>query len=193
MIIRDQMAQDLLGKKIIHRYFLYWSTRLLTNTTDMLDSASQAWLVTWERAGEFHAGRDYTTPFVHNPDFKAFAFTCALSATRDIRRENMVESKRVCIYSNTQPHKKIEEQALNIPGDQKDNPYRQAVQNEAIEALRDQLQKLPYEHREVIGKVYFEGKRYKPAAKDLGMDIGTFKMRLFRAKKTLRTRLTQYT
>lgn len=58
-------------------------------------------------------------------------------------------------------------------------------------ALRQAVSLLPPKYRDAVILYYFQDKDVAAAAQSLGMTVGTFKSRLFRARELLRTKLSR--
>jgi RNA polymerase sigma factor (sigma-70 family) len=71
------------------------------------------------------------------------------------------------------------------------DPAAGAVLKEETQALRQCLQELPQDHREVLVLFYLESMRYRDIAEAVGVPIGTVKSRLYAAKQELARRLQE--
>ncbi|GHV11791.1 RNA polymerase sigma factor [Clostridia bacterium] len=81
--------------------------------------------------------------------------------------------------------------ALDIP-DGADGPEETAVRKERIEAVRAAIQNLPDEYREVIVLREMQDYSYDDIAATLGLEIGTVKSRISRAKEKIKKMLSDF-
>lgn len=96
-----------------------------------------------------------------------------------IARNSWVDDRRLA--PNRLPHDDISD-LHDLPGDRGDSIVQQ---REAGRAVRRTVDRLPDEHRELVGLVLLEGYTYREAADLLELPIGTVMSRLSRAKAAL--------
>lgn len=62
--------------------------------------------------------------------------------------------------------------------DENADPFKDAQQQRDQERIREGLDKLPADQKQVLAKVYLEGKTHKEAAEELSLPLGTIKSRV---------------
>ncbi|MCB5162545.1 sigma-70 family RNA polymerase sigma factor [Marinomonas algarum] len=62
--------------------------------------------------------------------------------------------------------------------DENADPFKDAQQKRDQERIKDALEKLPQDQKQVLAKVYLEGKTHKEAAEELSLPLGTIKSRV---------------
>ncbi|MGV6806593.1 MAG: sigma-70 family RNA polymerase sigma factor [bacterium] len=72
----------------------------------------------------------------------------------------------------------------SVPDDGPD-PFQVAHQRRNEQLIRDGLTTLPIDQREVLGKVYLEGKSHSEVSEELGLPLGTVKSRIRLALKKM--------
>ncbi len=77
-----------------------------------------------------------------------------------------------------------EERELEIP-DERFSPETILDRSERIKAVRDGLSRLPEEYRNILTLREIGGMRYEELSDALGLELGTVKSKLFRARKKL--------
>ena len=76
-----------------------------------------------------------------------------------------------------------------LPGGERPGPAEIAEVDEMRGLVRRAVAALPGEYKAVIALRYFEGMDYKTIARMLTVPVGTVKIRLYRARQTLKRRL----
>jgi len=62
--------------------------------------------------------------------------------------------------------------------DENSDPFQDAQQKRDQQMIQQSLKKLPVDQRQVLSKVYLEGKTHKEAAEELSLPLGTIKSRV---------------
>jgi RNA polymerase sigma-70 factor (ECF subfamily) len=157
---RDQSAMRALYAR--HRVALYrWLLRLAHDKGVAEDLLSEVFLDVWRRAASFEGRSSVSTWLL------AIARNKALSARR----------RRTHAELN-------EESASNVP-DSADDPEVALQKKNRAELLRQSIDRLSPEHREVIDLVYYHGKAITEVAEIVGINEATVKTRMFYARKKL--------
>jgi RNA polymerase sigma-70 factor, ECF subfamily len=157
---RDQSAMRALYAR--HRVALYrWLLRLAHDKGVAEDLLSEVFLDVWRRAASFEGRSSVSTWLL------AIARNKALSARR----------RRTHAELN-------EESASNVP-DSADDPEVALQKKNRAELLRQSIDRLSPEHREVIDLVYYHGKAVTEVAEIVGINEATVKTRMFYARKRL--------
>ncbi|MDX2038138.1 MAG: RNA polymerase sigma factor [Isosphaeraceae bacterium] len=82
----------------------------------------------------------------------------------------------------------VAESTLADPSWNNDRPG-EPERRELVALLRDEVSRLPRNHRDAIVACYLEGRTHEDAARGLGLPLGTFKGRLRQGRALLRSRL----
>lgn len=97
---------------------------------------------------------------------------------------------RVAIRARSRPRASVED--LPEPADRRSETADQAIErDEAIEALHEELARLPEKYRDPIVLCHLEGLTHELAAERLNWPVGTVRGRLWRGRDKLRERLTR--
>jgi RNA polymerase sigma-70 factor (ECF subfamily) len=156
----DRMAlQVLYGRHHVKVY--RFTLRLLKNEAKAEDIISDVFLDVWRQAARFEGRSQVSTWLLSIARFKA------LSA---LRRRSEVELD--------------EETELSIE-DTADNPDIALQKKDKASILRQCLDTLSMEHREIVDLVYYHEKSVQEAALILAIPEGTVKTRMFHARKKL--------
>lgn len=105
------------------------------------------------------------------------AFNYALSRRRKNRGTVSLEQNR--------------EATGNEPTDQREGPENDMVRDESIYLLRRALDRLTEDHRSILVLREMQGMSYEHISEILGIEIGTVRSRLNRARAQLKTQLEQ--
>ena len=156
----DQLAmRTLFGR---HRVPLYrWLLRLVGDEALGEDLLSDVFLDVWRRAASFEGRSSVSTWLL------AIARNKAVS-TRRRRTDAELD----------------EESTSNVP-DRADDPEVALQKKNRAELLRQSIDRLSPEHREVIDLVYYHGKAVTEVAEIVGIKEATVKTRVFYARKKL--------
>jgi RNA polymerase sigma-70 factor, ECF subfamily len=156
----DKLAMQVLFAR--HRTPVYrWLLRFVGNETVAEDLLSDVFFDVWQQAGRFEGRSAVTTWLLSIARFKA------LSARR--RRT----------------HAELDETIETTVADAADNAEVLLEKKGQGQMLRDALNKLSPEHREIIDLVYYHEKSVDEAAQILAIPAATVKTRMFYARKKL--------
>src|SRR5437588_8026389 len=156
----DRLAMQTLFAR--HRVAVYrWLLRLVNEEALAEDLLSEVFLDVWRQAASFEARASVSTWLL------AIARHKALSARR--RRSDVALD---------------EEMAAQLP-DLADDPECALEKKDRAAVLRQCLDRLSPEHREVIDLVYYHGKSVKEVAAIVDANEATVKTRMFYARKKL--------
>ena len=156
----DQLAKQTLFAR--HRVALYrWLLRLVRDEALAEDLLSDVFLDVWRRAASFEGRSSVSTWLL------AIARNKAVS-TRRRRTDAELD----------------EESTSNVP-DRADDPEVALQKKNRAELLRQSIDRLSPEHREVIDLVYYHGKAVTEVAEIVGIKEATVKTRVFYARKKL--------
>lgn len=156
----DRVAMQVLYAR--HHVRVYrFVLRIVRNEATAEDLISEVFLDVWRQAGKFEARSAATTWMLSIARFKA------LSAMRK-RSEDELDDAAA---------ERIEDHA--------DNPETALAKKDKGALLREALNGLSTEHREVIDLVYYHEKSVEEAASIIGIPEATVKTRMFYARKKL--------
>ena len=145
--------------------------RMTGNPEDAADLTQEAFLNAWRSLGTFGGQSAFST----------WIYRLASNACIDfLRRE-----KRRSSLSMTLEDDDEEDRQADLPDDRW-SPQRALERKEAQEAVRQGLAALSSEHREVLILRELEGLSYAEIAHALGLEEGTVKSRIARARLSLR-------
>jgi RNA polymerase sigma-70 factor, ECF subfamily len=156
----DRLAMQVLFAR--HHVRVYrFVLRLVGNPTVAEDLISEVFLDVWRQADRFEGRSAVSTWLLAIARFKA------LSALRK------------------KPDEELDEEAAEAIEDSSDNPEVSLEKKDKSAALRQCLQKLSPEHREIIDLVYYHEKSVEEVAEIVGIPENTVKTRMFYARKKL--------
>jgi RNA polymerase sigma-70 factor, ECF subfamily len=141
--------------------------RLCGNHHDAQDAAQEALIAAWQNLGRFR-------------DDSSFSTWLYQIVTR--RTLNKINRGRV--------HSSLDLLG-NVP-DHGAEPAAQAERNFAVDAVTDALAALPFAQRAVVVLHHFEGLSYADVAAVTGSTIPAVRSQLFRARRTLGTKLEEW-
>ncbi len=165
------------GRGLYNAIFKYVQNQLGGDYDTAEDVMIQTQLNAWSKRNTYDSFRK----------LQSWLFAIASHACIDYQRKN----KR---WINRVPLEKI---AINNPNSEEDgflgydieandkSAYDKLVLQEDAEAIRKRVQCLPNKMREAIVLVYFEGRKYKEVAEELGIPVGTVNSRLNSGLKLL--------
>jgi RNA polymerase sigma-70 factor (ECF subfamily) len=156
----DRVAMQVLYAR--HHVRVYrFVLRIVRNEATAEDLISEVFLDVWRQAGKFEARSAATTWILSIARFKAIS-------TMRKRSEDELDDATA---------ERIEDQA--------DNPETALAKKDKGGLLRDALNGLSTEHREVIDLVYYHEKSVEEAASIIGIPEATVTTRMFYARKKL--------
>ena len=151
--------------------------RMTGNPDDAADLCQEAFLNAWKGLGRFQGESSFSTCL-----YRLTNNACIDNLRREKRRVNL---SMTLSLDDDQAVRQAE-----LP-DERFSPHRQAEQRELRETLRAGLAALPEEHRQVLVLRELEGFSYGEIAQLTGVEEGTVKSRLARARLALRNYLTK--
>jgi RNA polymerase sigma-70 factor, ECF subfamily len=156
----DRLAMQTLFAR--HRTAVYrWLLRLVGNETVAEDLLSDVFLDVWRQAGRFQARSAVSTWLLAIARFKA------LSARRTRKDAELDETIEATI------------------ADSADDPEVMLAKKHRDQVVREAINQLSPEHKEIIDLVYYHAKSVDECAQILGVPSGTVKTRMFYARKKL--------
>ncbi len=145
--------------------------RMTGNSEDAADLTQEAFLNAWRGLSKFGGQSSFST----------WLYRLASNACIDfLRRE-----KRRSALSMTLESKDEDDHQADLP-DERWSPERELERKESRQALQAGLATLSPEHREVLLLRETEGLSYQEIARCLGLEDGTVKSRIARARMSLR-------
>ena len=150
--------------------------------------------VAYAVTGEFHASRDvvqesflkvYTSlSSLKEPEkFKSWLRNVVRTTALDWRRRNK---------KGVQSLDALETEDLAPEAPDAGPPELVHDQDELRRRVREEIEKLPESHREVVALKYLDGKSYEEIAALTGLSQATIESRLFRARQKLKTTLERF-
>jgi RNA polymerase sigma-70 factor, ECF subfamily len=156
----DRLAMQTLFAR--HRTPVYrWLLRLVGNETVAEDLLSDVFLDVWRQAGRFQGRSAVVTWLLAIARFKA------LSARR------------------TRKDAELDETIETTIADPSDDPEVMLANKHRDQVVREAVNELSPEHKEIIDLVYYHEKSVDECAQILGVPSGTVKTRMFYARKKL--------
>jgi len=140
--------------------------RFLGNHHDALEISQEAFARAWEKLESFDLDRS----------FRVWIFSVAANLARDLLRKR---GRRKLVLDDDRVH--------GVPGGEA--PGDAAERTEEAERLHVAVETLDDDKRMAVVLRYFEGMSLKEMADVTGEAIGTLKVRLFRARKDLLSRM----
>jgi RNA polymerase sigma-70 factor (ECF subfamily) len=157
---RDRLAMQVLFGRHRVRVFRF-ILRFVRDEAGAEDILAEVFLDVWRQAGKFEGRSSVSTWLLSIARFKALSF---------------VRQRRDAPYD--------EEAAAEI-ADEADDPEIEIAKRDKSAALRQCLQKLTVEHREMIDLIYYHEKTVEEVAQITGVPAATVKTRLFYARQKL--------
>jgi len=136
------------------------------------DVVQQVYAALWSRLAEFH-GRNPLETWVFG-----FCRNCLRSAWRRGRDQRRAASLSADLLAT-------------LPA-QAENPHYRLDRIEALGALRDELDELPAEEREVVEARHLDGSSFEDLARATGVAVSTIKDRCYRAMQRLQQKLGRH-
>lgn len=122
--------------------------------------------------------------------FDATFFSWLYRITKNLCIDEIRKRKIKKIFSLDFLIEGAESPALNSPSG--DNPSESLLGDEKKRIIRSALQKISFEHREILLLREYEDLTYEEIAKTLKISLQAVKSRIFRAREELRTHLQPY-
>jgi len=163
----DQGAMRTLYNRHHVRVFRF-VTRLIGDATTAEDVVSEAFIDVWRQADRFEGRSAVSTWIMSIARFKA------LSARR--RRQDV----------------ELDDRVAETVADQGCTPEEAILEMDRNAQLRDCLQQLTPEHREIVDLVYYHDKTIEEVAEIIQVPKNTVKTRMFYARKRLAQLLAQH-
>ena len=140
------------------------------NAEDVLDVSQEVFLKVYKSLNSFKGDSEFST----------WLYRIAKNTALDFVRKR--KANTVSIDSSGE-----ESEGFDIPDDNiSASPEKKALQNEGVQKLYDAMEQLSEEHREIIILRDLNDYSYEEIAERLGLEAGTVKSRLHRARDTLR-------
>jgi RNA polymerase sigma-70 factor, ECF subfamily len=172
--VRDTIRQECLD---VYGFLLMLGNTHFSKEVNAEDVASQAFVNVWANAEVY--SRSISNGF-YNEESKPWLFSNFLSARRDFLRQDVKFQRS---YGDL-------EQRSDNPLQTIESPQDQVIQNEQLAHLDKAIAQLPETHRAALSLVYQEGLSYYEASQNLKIPESIFRMRVHRAKQSLRRSLS---
>lgn len=147
--------------------------RMTGNPEDAADLTQEAFLSAWQNLSKFDGRSAFSTWLYRLSSNLCIDF---------LRREKRRSSLSMTLDAGDEEQA---ERQLEVP-DERWSPTRELEQKELRDALRRGIAALSPEHREILLLRELEGMSYTDIAQALGLEEGTVKSRLARARLSLR-------
>lgn len=144
--------------------------RMCRNEDDALEAAQDAFLAVWRGIGEFRADAAFST----------WLYRLATNACLDLLRREKKRGGDVSLD---------DEEARLDPADAAPQPEEAAIRADTQRMVREALYALPDDHRQVLLLRETEQLSYQEIADVTGLELGTVKSRINRARQALRNYL----
>lgn len=146
--------------------------RMTGNPEDAADIAQEAFLNAWRGLGSFGEQSSFST----------WLYRLTSNACIDFLRR---EKRRPALSMTLEEDSDDDDRQADLP-DERFSPERELERKEAAQAVRRGLAALSPEHREVLVLRELEGLSYQEISAALGIEEGTVKSRIARARLALR-------
>ena len=166
------------GKLVIkyERYVGSLALSVVRNREDAFDVSQEAFLKAWHHIGEF--------------DGKCSFSSWLYRITKNAAYDHLRSAKRRGTVQLETTDDDGESAQLEIPDESETTrPESAVLKAEEKTILYDAIETLDDEHREILLMRDIEEMTYDEIAETLGLELGTVKSRLFRARKALRDEL----
>lgn len=150
--------------------------RLCGSEDDAFDLAQEAFLRAWQSLGSFH--------------FDAAFSSWLYRLTSNICIDWLRKKKRSKVISLTFEDDDGEQAQLELP-DPSPTPEQSLLKKEEHALLREAMNALPVEARQILTLRAIDGLSYEQIAEVMGLQEGTVKSRLSRARTQLRNKMCQ--
>ncbi len=164
---------------LVRRYesYVYRTAYHITeNSEDAYDLAQEIFLKMWNGITQFRGDARFLT----------WLTSVSKNAAADWVRKNSRRVKTLSIdaFESNGDEDPMQREPMD-PAPQTD-PQQMLLQTETAEILRDAMQRLSEEHCVVLRLRDMEGMSYEMISQSLGLEVGTVKSRLFRARSQLK-------
>lgn len=165
----DTKAFEFLQKK--YKYLIYsLIKKMIKNENDVEDLTQEAFIKAFNALDKFK----------FNYSFSAWIYRIASNATIDFLRK-----KRFDTFSIDRPIGDSEDENYFEIEDESYIPDQDVLSEEKTKIIKEAIDRLPENYREIIILRHEEELDYKSIAKKLDLPLGTVKAHLFRARKLL--------
>ncbi|MBQ8758625.1 MAG: sigma-70 family RNA polymerase sigma factor [Clostridia bacterium] len=169
-------------ERLVRKYEKYVCTTVYSvvrNYDDSFDVAQEVFLKLYHNIGSFKG----------ESSFSSWLYRIAKNTALDFLRKEKKNKNNVSLYTENGDG---EETELSVPDTSvSSNPEQTAVKNEAKDIIYTALDEISEEHKEIIILRDIDGYTYEEIAEMLGLEYGTVKSRLFRAREALRKKLLE--
>jgi RNA polymerase sigma-70 factor (ECF subfamily) len=183
-VIRESIRRDCVE---VYGFFLMLGKRDARDSHEAQDIASESFVRVWANAGDY---RGNTTNGFYKESKPWLVYTFQ-SANRDIQRQNKKYSAPFS-FSDKGMLDILEDKIASNPALTAESPQEIVIKRERLSRLNIALSQLAHSHREALHLVYYEGLSNSEASKALGIEEPVLKMRVCRAKKSLRRMFADY-
>ena len=152
--------------------------RMVNNPEDAADLAQEAFLAAWRGLENFQGEAAFSTWLYRLTTNLCIDF---------LRKEKRKRSAGTVLYLDDTEE---EEGSMDLP-DYSADPHRQLEQTEVREQIADAMATLSPEHRKILSLREVSGLSYQEIADILGVEEGTVKSRIARARNSLRKKLLE--
>lgn len=169
-------------ERLVRKYEKYVCTTVYSvvrNYDDSFDVAQEVFLKLYHNIGSFKG----------ESSFSSWLYRIAKNTALDFLRKEKKNRNNVSLYVENSDG---EEAEIDIPDTSaSSNPEQTAVKNEAKDIIYNALDEISDEHKEIIILRDIDGYTYEEISEMLGLEYGTVKSRLFRARESLRKKLLE--
>lgn len=146
------------------------------NREDALDISQEVFLKLWRTLGSYRGECSVTSWIIR----------IARNTTLDLLRRRTTHPADSLTVADDEADQNDRGAVRDIPSGEEDDPVASYVRRERIEGVRRAISELSEEHREIIILRDIQGLSYAEIAEVLGIEAGTVKSRLFRARNSLK-------
>ena len=169
-------------ERLVRKYEKYVCTTVYSvvkNYDDSFDVAQEVFLKLYHSIASFKG----------ESSFSSWLYRIAKNTALDFLRKEKKSRNNVSLYTENDDG---EETQMEIPDNSvSSSPEQTAVRNEAKDIIYSALDEISEQHKELIVLRDIDGFSYEEIAEMLGLEYGTVKSRLFRARDALRKKLLE--